>query len=65
MLHLDRYNELKHKIKGTLSDYENEVLEYYLKGYNYQDIALKINATPKSIDNALNRIKNKLNFLKK
>lgn len=58
------YNELMAKIKETLSDYENEVLGYYLQGYNYNDIALKLDMTPKSIDNALNRIKNKLNFLK-
>ena len=58
------YNELLEKIKNTLSDYENEVLGYYLQGYNYNDIAAKLEVAPKSIDNALNRIKNKLNFLK-
>lgn len=64
LLDNDSYNELLDKIKETLSDYENEVLGYYLQGYNYNDIAVKLDVTPKSIDNALNRIKNKLNFLK-
>lgn len=61
---LDTYNELMKQIKLVLSDYENEVLHYYLLGYNYTDIANKLQVMPKSIDNALNRIKNKLNFLK-
>ena len=61
---LDTYNELMSKIKDTLSNYENEVLSYYLEGYSYIDIANKLNETPKSVDNALNRIKNKLHFLK-
>lgn len=64
LLDNDSYNELLGKIKSTLSDYENEVLNYYLQGYNYNDIAQKLDVSPKSIDNALNRIKNKLNFLK-
>ena len=51
-------------LKEVLSDYENQVLHFYLLGYNYTDIATKLNVTPKSIDNALNRIKNKLDFLK-
>ena len=61
----DSYNELVLKIKETLSEYEYKVLSFYLQGYNYNDIALKLNVSPKSIDNALTRIKNKLNFLKK
>lgn len=61
---IDTYNEIMKKIKEVLSDYENQVLHFYLLGYNYTDIATKLNVTPKSIDNALNRIKNKLDFLK-
>lgn len=64
LLDNDSYNELLDKIKNALSPYENEVLGYYLQGYNYNDIAVKLDVTPKSIDNALTRIKNKLNFLK-
>ena len=64
LLDNDSYNELMEKIKSTLSDYENKVLEYYLQGYNYNDIAVKLSVSSKSIDNALNRIKNKLEFLK-
>lgn len=52
------------EIKKVLSDYELKVLKLYLKGLNYNDIASVISATPKSVDNALNRIKTKLQFLK-
>ena len=52
------------EIKNVLSNYELKVLKLYLKGLNYNDIATLISATPKSVDNALNRIKTKLQFLK-
>ena len=52
------------EIKNVLSNYELKVLKLYLKGLNYNDIAILISATPKSVDNALNRIKTKLQFLK-
>lgn len=64
LLDNDSYNELMAKIKETLSVYENKVLELYLEGYNYNDIALKLDVSSKSVDNALNRIKNKLEFLR-
>ena len=64
LLDNDSYNELMAKIKETLSVYENKVLELYLEGYNYNDIALKLDVLSKSVDNALNRIKNKLEFLR-
>ncbi len=56
--------DIAREIKKVLSDYELKVLKLYLKGLNYNDIAAAIDATPKSVDNALNRIKNKLQFLK-
>ena len=52
------------KIVKVLSEYELKVLKLYLKGLSYNDIGVKIGATPKSVDNALNRIKTKLQFLK-
>lgn len=51
-------------IKSHLSDFENKVLSMYLDGYNYRDIATRLHKTDKSIDNALNRIKSKLQYLK-
>ena len=39
---------------------ETQVLELYLEGMTYQEIAVYMDKAPKSIDNALQRIKNKL-----
>ena len=52
------------EMEANLSKREKEVFEYYLQGYGYQDIAKILNATPKSIDNTLTRVKNKLKSLR-
>lgn len=51
-------------IRKQLSNYELNVLRLYTKGYSYVDIAKKLEKQPKSIDNALKRIKTKLSYLK-
>ena len=51
------------KINDHLSNNEKEIFNLKLQGYNYNEIALKLNKTPKSIDNALQRIKNKVKSL--
>lgn len=51
------------KINNHLSNNEKEIFNLKLQGYNYNEIALKLNKTPKSIDNALQRIKNKVKSL--
>ena len=56
--------ELTNEIFSKLSNFEKQVVQLYLKGYNYIDIASKLNRESKSIDNALSRIKKKLEFLK-
>lgn len=55
--------ELKHiesKINEILSELEQEVLELYLNGKSYQYIANRLKRDVKSIDNALQRVKRKL-----
>ena len=52
--------ELKSIIKNSLSKYENDILAFYLQGYSYVEISEKLKKTPKSIDNALQRIKKKI-----
>lgn len=51
---------LEQEIHRALSPMENRVLEYYLKGYGYIQIAKIMGKTPKSIDNALQRIRGKI-----
>lgn len=48
------------KIDENLSKLEKQVLRLYLSGISYQEIAVIMNRTPKSIDNALQRVKKKL-----
>lgn len=59
----ENFNELKEKIFCKLSDFELLVLKYYLQGWSYNKIATKLNKTSKSVDNALARIKQKLQGL--
>ena len=54
----------KQLFKG-LSKMETQVLSRYLDGMTYQEIAADMDKTPKSIDNALQRIKAKLDRQRK
>ena len=47
-------------IDKALSELEIEVLHFYMEGKNYREIAQLMDKPPKSIDNALQRIKKKL-----
>ena len=47
-------------IQFLLSDVEKEVLRLYLACVSYEDIALKLGISVKSVDNALQRIRRKL-----
>ena len=51
---------LEREITKVLSPMENKVLDYYLRGYGYVKIAEIMGKTPKSIDNALQRIRGKI-----
>ncbi len=53
-------NWLKEKMGTVLSPFEISTLKLYLEGYDYLTIAEKLNKPPKSVDNALQRAKNKL-----
>lgn len=54
------FNYIEGKIGELLSDFEWEVLTSYLQGKSYQEIAVDLNRHVKSIDNALQRVKRKL-----
>lgn len=53
---------MEHTIRQQLSGFENQVLDRYLDGENYLQIAEKMGKPPKSIDNALQRIRSKVRF---
>ena len=52
--------EFEKKLKDSLSDLEFLVLKWFLQGYSYDEIGLKIKKSSKSVDNALQRIKRKI-----
>ena len=51
---------LEEKMGQILSDLEWKVLMAYLDGKSYQEIAVELDRHVKSIDNALQRVKRKL-----
>ena len=56
----EELKNIENKMNELLSDLELEVLELYLSGKSYQYIANMLNRDVKSIDNALQRVKRKL-----
>lgn len=56
----EEIKKIKSGIGEVLSDLEMEVLMYYLEGKSYQEIACDLDRGAKSIDNALQRVKRKL-----
>ena len=62
----ETYQLIEGEINEMLSDLEYDVLQEYLEGKSYQDIADSIDKHVKSVDNALQRVKRKLeDFLEK
>lgn len=47
-------------LKKELSKFENAVLRMHIAGCSYKEIADKLGKTPKAVDNALVRVRNKL-----
>lgn len=61
----ENVEDLNEYIIKALSNLEIEVLHLYMEGKNYKEIAKLLDKTPKSIDNALQRIKKKLEGVNK
>lgn len=59
-LRRERAETIGTEIEQKLSSLEKSVLSLYMGGMNYQEIAVELGREPKSIDNALQRIKRKL-----
>ena len=59
---IDRENleNLEKKIEDELSSFEKEVLDLYITGMTYVQIAHVLEKDEKSTDNALQRIKSKI-----
>ena len=60
MINREDFNNIEEKMEEVLSELELEVLGSYLQGKSYFEISKDLNRQVKSIDNALQRIKRKL-----
>lgn len=60
MINREEYGNIEKKMGEILSSLERKVLMLYLEGKSYQEIAMELQRHVKSIDNALQRVKRKL-----
>ncbi|MVP02274.1 MULTISPECIES: RNA polymerase sporulation sigma factor SigH [Paenibacillus] len=60
IINQEEFSGLEDKMGEILSDLERRVLMLYLDGRSYQEIAVDLDRHVKSIDNALQRVKRKL-----
>ncbi|MBQ9314775.1 MAG: RNA polymerase sporulation sigma factor SigH [Clostridia bacterium] len=56
----ETYRSIELKMSEVLSDFEQQVFNEYLNGESYVKIASKLNSHVKSVDNAIQRIKKKV-----
>lgn len=60
LINQEEFDDIEGKMSEILSDLERKVLMLYLDGRSYQEISVDLNRHVKSIDNALQRVKRKL-----
>jgi len=60
MINREEYEDIEKKMNEILSSLERRVLMLYLEGKSYQEIAVELQRHVKSIDNALQRVKRKM-----
>ncbi|MGY0693996.1 RNA polymerase sporulation sigma factor SigH [Virgibacillus sp. FSP13] len=63
LVNRERYGDMEDKLSELLSELERKVLNLYLDGQTYQEISVELKRHVKSIDNALQRVKRKLEQL--
>ncbi|WP_172370510.1 RNA polymerase sporulation sigma factor SigH [Sporosarcina jiandibaonis] len=60
IINQEDYSHMEKEMNKVLSALEKQVLALYLDGQSYQEISFELNRQVKSVDNALQRIKRKL-----
>ena len=61
----EQYIQLFDEVYESLSKLETEVLECFMQGLSYNEIAKLLNKDSKAIDNAMQRIRSKINSIRK
>lgn len=60
IINLERENEIIEKAHTILTDLERQVFDLKISGFNYKEIATILDKSPKTIDNAIQRLKSKI-----
>lgn len=63
LVNQEKLVDMEFKLSELLSGFEKQVLHLYLDGCSYQEISAKLDRHVKSVDNALQRVKRKLEQL--
>ncbi|MFC3040940.1 RNA polymerase sporulation sigma factor SigH [Virgibacillus xinjiangensis] len=63
LINREKYGDMESRLSELLSGLEKQVLHLYLDGQTYQEISVVLDRHVKSIDNALQRVKRKLEQL--
>lgn len=60
LINREKFGDLQAKLSELLSELERKVLDLYVEGRTYQEISIELKRHEKSIDNAIQRVKRKL-----
>ncbi|WP_407058507.1 RNA polymerase sporulation sigma factor SigH [Paracerasibacillus soli] len=63
LINQEKHGDIENKLAESLSDLERRALHLYLDGKTYQEISVDLKRHVKSVDNALQRVKRKLEQL--
>lgn len=61
----EQSGQLIARVFESLSKMERQILELYVEGMSYAEIAASLNKTTKAVDNAIQRIRNKINLIRR
>ncbi len=56
----ENFDEMWKQVQNQLSEFEAKILGFYLDGLSYREIAVMVSRSPKSVDNAVQRIRRKV-----
>ena len=60
LISMEERRERLGTLKGQLSGFEAQILDLYLRGLSYVEIASEVDRSPKAVDNAVQRIRRKV-----
>lgn len=60
VIDIDTEDDLVRRIKSSLTDLEDSVFELMISGFNYREIAEILDKDVKSVDNTIQRVRNKV-----